>query len=64
MKIMNILKCPETFRTNLRRNIEDYSDYNEDSSQRDVPNNEKTLVNLHSRLIKLLQVNNRFVPMF
>ncbi len=56
-----VRKCPESFRNNLRRNIEDYNDYDESSnSQRDIPN-EKSLVALHSRLIKCLQINNRTV---
>jgi hypothetical protein len=42
----------------LRRNIEDYRDYDEASDNRGVPN-ERNLVALHTRLIKSLQVNNR-----
>lgn len=53
-----VKKCPESFRTSLRRNVEDYSDYNEDASSREIPG-EKSLVSLHNRLIKSLQVNNR-----
>lgn len=53
-----VKKCPENFRQNLRRNVEDYSEYNESISLSDIPG-EKSLVNLHNRLIKLLQVNNR-----
>lgn len=51
-------KCPENFKANLRRNVEDYRDYDELSSDRGVPT-EKALVSLHTRLIKSLQVNNR-----
>jgi hypothetical protein len=53
-----VKKCPESFRNTLRRNIEDYNDYNEDANSRDMPS-EKQLINLHARLIKLLQINNR-----
>ena len=54
-----VKKCPENFRVNLRRNVEDYNDYNEEVNIRDGIPNEKALVNLHARLIKSLQVNNR-----
>lgn len=55
-----ITKCPQSFRNNLRRNVEDYTDYeeNENSRNSDIPS-EKALVKLHSKLIKSLQVNNR-----
>jgi hypothetical protein len=53
-----VKKCPESFRTSLRRNVEDYDDYNQDSA-RDIPS-EKSMVKLHTRLIKALQVTNRF----
>lgn len=53
-----VKKCPESYRNNLRRNVEDYSEYDEDRSYREIPS-EKSLVNLHNRLIKILQVNNR-----
>ena len=55
-----VAKCPQSFRNNLRRNVEDYTDYNEEENRRnnDIPS-EKALVKLHSKLIKSLQVNNR-----
>lgn len=53
-----VTKCPDSFRNGLRRNVEDFSDYEENTNQRDIPS-EKSLVNLHCRLIKSLQVNNR-----
>ncbi len=54
-------KCPEVFRTTLRRNVEDYRDFDESrSSDSDVPS-EKYLVALHNRLIKSLQVSSRCV---
>ena len=53
-----IKKCPDSFRSNLRRNVEDYDDYNEEAA-RDIPS-EKTMVKLHTRLIKALQVTNRY----
>lgn len=54
-----VKKCPDAFRNNLRRNIEDYVDYDENSrASEDLPS-EKQLVGLHYRLIKALQVNNR-----
>lgn len=53
-------QCPESFRASLRRNVEDFVDYNESSGRRaaDLPT-EKALVTLHSRLIKASQINNR-----
>ncbi len=54
-----VKKCPQSFRNNLRRNVEDYTDYNENENRNsDIPS-EKALVKLHSKLIKSLQVNNR-----
>ncbi len=53
-----VKKCPENFRTSLRRNVEDYNEYNEENSYREMPS-ENSLVNLHNRLIKMIQVNNR-----
>ena len=55
-----IKKCPQSFRNNLRRNVEDYTDYEENDNGRNsgIPS-EKALVKLHSKLIKSLQVNNR-----
>lgn len=55
-----VKKCPENFQSNLRRNNEDYRDYDEvrNNRDRDIPS-EKSLVSLHTRLIKSLQVNNR-----
>lgn len=53
-----VKKCPENFRKNLQRNVEDFSEYNNNSSHSEIIE-EKSLVNLHNRLIKLLQLNNR-----
>ncbi len=53
-----VKKCPDNFRQNLRKNVEDYNDYNEDSNRSNILD-EKSLVNLHNRLIRMLQVNNR-----
>ncbi len=57
-----VKKCPQSFRNNLRRNNEDYSDYNENDFNRtnEIPS-EKALVKLHAKLIKSLQVNNRTI---
>ena len=57
-------KCPEAFRNSIRRNMEDYNDYNESSrgmssSGSGMPS-VKHLVGLHYRVIKALQVKNRF----
>ena len=55
-----VKKCPQSFRNSLRRNNEDYSDYNENDYNRtnEIPN-ERALVKLHTKLIKCLQVNTR-----
>lgn len=53
-----VKKCPESFRSSLRRNVEDYRDYDELRQDNDIPS-EKSLVNLHTRLIKSIHVNNR-----
>ncbi|CAF0888733.1 unnamed protein product [Brachionus calyciflorus] len=53
-----VTKCPESFRNSLRRNVEDYSEYNESAYDRDIPS-EKALVKLNCSLIKALQVKDR-----
>jgi hypothetical protein len=57
-----VKKCPEDFRNSLRRNMEDYEEFNTNNNTRNTNDNipnEKGLVNLHFRLIKAVQIHTR-----